>query len=152
MLNDRKKVRQITRFLTGECSPSEQQLIVGLIQSDKQYSDIYYSLRQIWENRIFQVSPDTYDTATAWSKVNKHIEKKQLIIVEKQFLRRITPVGWLKYAASVAALFLISFSVFQLVHENKSTLKSIASGNATSSNVALADGSHIILNNASGYI
>jgi len=137
---------QITSYLAGECSLAEQQLIAGLIESEPEYRTMYLSLRQIWENPVLQPVSDTYNVDSAWLKVSEHINQNQLKVVHHNPAKRILALRFLKYAAGIAAVLLVAFTVFQISSGNKTELKKFASGTAVSSPVALADGSHIVLN------
>jgi len=146
MYKNRSIEVQITSYLAGECSLAEQQLIAGLIQSEPEYQNTYLALKQIWENPALQPRCDTYNVDAAWLKVNRYINDNPLEVVHKKAVKRTITLRLLKYAASIAAVVLVAFTVFQLTRDNKAVLKSYASGNAVSSPVALADGSHIVLN------
>jgi ferric-dicitrate binding protein FerR (iron transport regulator) len=150
MLKSRIIETQITSYLAGECTLTEKQAIAGLIQSDAEYSKAYLALKQIWDNPVLQPVSDTYNVDEAWVNVSRHINTNRLSIVhhspvKKQFALRLL----IKYAASVAAVVLIAFSVYQIARDTKSVMKSIVTGTAISSTVALSDGSHIILNSGS---
>jgi ferric-dicitrate binding protein FerR (iron transport regulator) len=145
MLKTRNIESQITRFLAGECSPAEQQVVEGLIQSDTKYRDAYNARKQIWDNPVLRPVSDTYDVDQAWLNVSRHIHSGPLTVVHRSASRKSIVYKVLKYAASIAAVLLISFSVFQITHDN-TVMKRFASGTAVSSPLALADGSHMVLN------
>lgn len=147
MLKNRKIESQITSYLAGECTQADKQVIDGLIRSDAEYSKTYLNLKQIWDNPILQPVSDSFNIDEAWVKVSRHINDNPLSVVHHQTVKK--PVGImriLKYAASVAAVMLIAFAVFQVSRDSKMVMKSIVSGSAISSPVALSDGSHIVLN------
>jgi len=146
MLKDQNITAQITRFLAGECSPSEQQAVMALVQSDTQYREIFNELKQIWDNPTLTTANDTYDVDSAWKNVNRHIETSSQNLISDRPLKKSVAVRWLKYAASIAALFLIAFTIFQIASPRKSNLKSFASGNDAPKTLALSDGSKIALN------
>jgi transmembrane sensor len=146
MFNKRTIEMQITSYLAGECSLAEQQLIAGLIESEPEYRTIYIALKQIWENPVLQSVSDTYNVDAAWLKVSEHINDNQLKVVHHNPSKRTFTLRFLKYAAGIAAVLLIAFTVFQISVGNKNELKSFASGTSVSSPVALTDGSHIVLN------
>jgi ferric-dicitrate binding protein FerR (iron transport regulator) len=146
MLKNRKIEMQITSYLAGECSPAEQQVIAGLIHTDSDYSEVYAALKQIWDNPLFQPVSENYKVDNAWLNVSKHISDNPLSVVPHSRFRKSGTIRLLKYAASIAAVLMVAFTVFQLSHQNKAVMKSFASGSAVSSPVALSDGSHIVLN------
>jgi transmembrane sensor len=146
MLKNRSIELQITSYLAGECSMSEQQVIAGLIQSEPEYRSTYTSLRQIWENPALQPVTDIYNVDAAWANVSRHMDENSLKIVHQGPVKKTITLRLLKYVASVAAILLLAFTVYQISRDTKTVLKSVASGTAVSSPVALADGSHIVLN------
>jgi ferric-dicitrate binding protein FerR (iron transport regulator) len=149
MLKNRHIESKITSYLAGECTPAEQQVIAGLIQSDNEYRETYNELRQIWDAYAFQNVSDTYDVDAAWSNVNSHIQKNPLSIVHQASTKKPVFLRILKYAASIAAVMVLSFAIFQVTSDKKEIMKTIASGKAGISPVALSDGSHIVLNSGS---
>jgi len=149
MLKNRHIESKITSYLAGECTPAEQQVIAGLIQSDTEYRETYNELRKIWDADAFQNISDTYDVDAAWSKVNSHIHKNPLSIVHQGSTKKPVFLRILKYAASIAAVMVLSFAIFQVTSDKKEIMKTIASGKADISPVALSDGSHIVLNSGS---
>jgi ferric-dicitrate binding protein FerR (iron transport regulator) len=145
MLKNQNMESQITRFLAGECSLEERQVITGLIQSEAKYRDTYTALKQIWDNAVLQPVSGTYNVDQAWSNVGRHLGASPLTVVHRHANRKPAVYRALKYAASIAAVLLIAFSVFQIALDN-TVMKRFASGTAVSSPLALADGSHMVLN------
>jgi len=146
MLKNRNIELQITSFLAGESSPAEQKVIAGLIQTDSEYRDTYNELKRIWDDPLFQPVSDTYNVDNAWLKVSKHVYNQPLSVVQKSVVKPAVTMRLLKYAASIAAILLLGFAIYQVSREADVTMKSLASGNAISSPLALSDGSHITLN------
>ena len=146
MLKNRSIELQITSYLAGECSPADQLLVAGLIQSDAEYRDTYKSLGQIWDNPVLQPHTDTFNVDAAWLNVDKHINENSLHVVLHKPVKKPVTLRLLKYAASIAAVVLISFTVYQITRDNKVILKNFTSGNAISSSLALSDGSNVVLN------
>ncbi len=149
MLKNRNIELQITSFLAGECSLAEQQVISGLIQSDAGYKETYLELKKAWDLPVFQPVSDTYDLDKAWLVVNKHIINNPLSVVQPDTIKMLPYRRLYRYVASIAAVMLIAFTVFQISHGFKTEMKSFASGKAVSSPVLLSDGSHIVLNSGS---
>jgi transmembrane sensor len=149
MLKNRSIELQITSYLAGECTPAEQQAIAGLIATDSTFNSTYLSLKKIWDSPVLQPVTDTFDVDSAWLKVNRHMNESPLTVVHHSPAKKTVTMRLLKYAASIAAVALIAFGVFQISRDSRNALKSFASGNAVSSPVALSDGSHIVLNSSS---
>ena len=149
MLKNRSIELKITSYLAGECTPAEQQVIAGLIQSDAEYRDAHLELKKIWNAPAIQPASDTYNVDAAWLNVSNHINDNALSLVHRNTGKNPIFLQVLKYAAGIAAVLLLAFAVFQLTSDKKEIMKSIASGSAISSPVALSDGSHIVLNSGS---
>ncbi len=149
MLQNRSIELEITRYLAGECTPAEQQVIAGLIQTDPDYLITYHSLKQIWDAPAFQPHSITYNVDAAWLNVNRYITDNPLTVVHHSSGRKPVTLRILKYAAGIAAALVVAISVFLISRESKVMMKSIASGNSISSPVVLSDGSHIVLNKGS---
>ena len=149
MLINRSIGSQITSYLAGECTPSEKLAIDGLIQADEQYRNTYNELKQIWDTPVLQPVTDSYNLDEAWVAVNRHISETPLSVVHQSEIKRPLVLRVLKYAASLAAIFLLAFAVFQLTRSSQKEIKIFASGTAVSSPLALSDGSHIVLNTGS---
>ena len=149
MLENRSIESSITRYLAGECTPAEQQIIAGLIQSDSDYKEAYLSLRKIWDLPALQPVADSYDVDAAWANVNKHISTTPLRVVHHNSFGKPVVMRIFKYAASIAAVLVLAFSGYLMLRETKSVMKSVASGNSITAPVALSDGSRIVLNRGS---
>jgi ferric-dicitrate binding protein FerR (iron transport regulator) len=146
MSENRSIESQITSYIAGECTPAEQQAIAGLISTDQEYKSIYGELRQIWNSPVLLPVTDTFDIDAAWLKVSKHINESPLSVVHQTKAKQPLFMRILYYAASVAAVLLVAFTVYQVSHNNRAVYKSFASGKTVSSPVLLSDGSHIVLN------
>lgn len=149
MLNNRLIESKITSYLAGECTLAEQQVIAGLIQSDTEYRDTYHELKRIWDVPAFNRVADSYDVDAAWKKVNRYISENPLSIVHRQQTRNTFVMRVMKYAASIAAVLLLAFSIYQITSSGKVVMKQLASGSVVTSPIALSDGSHIVLNTGS---
>jgi ferric-dicitrate binding protein FerR (iron transport regulator) len=149
MLNNRLIESKITSYLAGECTPAEQQVISGLIQSDAEYRDVYHELKQIWDIPAFKPVTESYNVDAAWMNVNRYISENPLSIVHRQQTRKTVVMRVMKYVAGIAAVLLVAFSVYQITSGNKVVMKQLASGSAVTSRLALSDGSHIVLNTGS---
>lgn len=135
---------QLTRYLTGECNPAEALVISGLINTDEAYSTAYSQLAKIW-NSVTPAAEDAYDTDQAWNRVNALTSRESLTV---SFRNRFSMRRVVTYVASVAAVLLIGFFVIRTATQPK-PLQSFASAQSVSSPLALADGSHIVLNSNS---
>jgi ferric-dicitrate binding protein FerR (iron transport regulator) len=147
-LKDRDIKNKLTRFIAGECSPEEQRVISGLLDTDHRYRSTYTQLLKTWEFTV-PVSPgDSFDIDQAWSRVEARIAKPapKVVSISGHSSARVRKVA--SYALRVAAVLLIGIAVFQLFNSRESML-SYSSGNSASAPVTLADGSHIYLNNTS---
>ena len=153
-LKNRKIVNDITRFITGECTPDESRVISGLIDADKEYKREYNELNQVWSKAVIYNGStmsegiDTFDVDAAWSKVDARISQEPAKIIRNihpatRNFQRITG-----YVLKVAAVILIGLAVYQLMVP-RTTEKTFASGKAVSSPLSLADGSTIYLNSSS---
>ncbi len=149
MSKNRSIELEITTYLAGECSPSDQQVIGGLIQTDAEYRDAYLALKQIWDSPVLQPDTDTYNVDAAWSNVNRHISATPLKVVHSGPSQKHMAFRILKYAAGIAAVMLIFFSVFQVSQSNHKFIISSALKNGIAVPVALSDGSHISLHSGS---
>jgi len=146
MSENRSIESQITSYLAGECTPAEQQAIAGLIQHDTEYRDTYNSLRQIWESSALLPVSETYDVDAAWLTVGKHISENPLTVIRHSQAKKPLVIRIVRYAASIAAVLLLAFAVYQVTRDTNKVLKQVASGNTVSTPVSLADGSQIVLN------
>ncbi len=145
MLKNRNIESQLTNYLAGECTPAEQLEIEVLIQSDSEINNTYNELKQVWDNSVSHSTNDVYDIDSAWVNVDKHINNKVVATVNQSIIKK--PIlRFIKYAASIAAVFVIAFAVYQFFYNNTLVTKSFASGNAVSSALQLADGSKVVLN------
>ena len=148
MYKNRSIELQITSYLAGECSPAEKQVIAGLIQSDLKYRTAYLALKQIWDNPVLRPVSDTYNIDGAWLNVSRHISDTHLSVVHNGNVKRAIGSRMLRFAAGIAAVLLIAFTVFNITRDNN-VMKRFASGTEVSSPIALSDGSHIVLNSGS---
>jgi transmembrane sensor len=146
MLKNRSIELKITSYLAGECTPAEQQAIAGLIATDQEYKNTYLALKKIWDSPVLQPVTETFDVDAAWLNVNRHMGESPFTIIHQAPVARTITMRVLKYAASIAAVVLIAFAVFQITRDNHNVMKSFASGTDISSPLALSDGSHIVLN------
>ena len=138
---------QITKYLAGECSLTEEIAISGLIQSDDAYRAVYNELSQVW-NGVACQQDDTYDIDQAWANVSSRIAEQPLKVIHRSGLSLVSFRRVAVYASSVAAALIIGLIVFQLVNRDK-PLQTFASLQSMKAPVALSDGSHIVLNSNS---
>jgi ferric-dicitrate binding protein FerR (iron transport regulator) len=145
MLINRNIETDISNYLAGECDASEKLVISGLIQSDPDYRAAYAEMKQIWENAVLHSYSDTYDVDAAWKNVNRHMVKKPLKVIHRQTEKMFFTWRFQKYAAGIAAILLVGFSLLIISRMNK-PLKTFASGIAQTGKLTLSDGSKLTLN------
>ena len=136
---------QLTNYLAGECTPVERLEIEVLIQSDTEVESTYNELKQVWDNATPQLVADAYNVDSAWENVRNHINKKPVVAVNQKSIKKPI-VRLVRYAASIAAVFLLAFTVYQVFYNKTVTTINFASGNTVSSDLLLADGSKVVLN------
>ena len=145
MFKNRNIESQLTNYLAGECTPAERLEIEVLIQSDSEINNTYIELKQVWDSSVPLYFNDVYNTDSAWVNVDRHINTKAGATVNHSVIKK--PIlRFIKYAASIAAVFVLAFAVYQVFYSNTIATKSFASGNAVSSALQLADGSKLVLN------
>ena len=145
MSKNRNIEAQLTNYLAGECTPAERLEIEVLIQADIEVESTYNDLKKVWDNVGPQLNDDAYNVDSAWVNVSNHINKKPVVADSHKFIKKPI-VRLVRYAAGIAAVFLLAFTVYQVFYNNTLTTKSFASGNTVSSALRLADGSSVILN------
>jgi ferric-dicitrate binding protein FerR (iron transport regulator) len=145
MPKNRNIESQLTNYLAGECTPAEQLEIEVLIQSDSETKAVYNGLKQVWDNAVPQFENEVYNVDSAWEHVGKHIDAKPLGAIKHNIAQK--PVlRFIKFAASIAAALILSFTVYQVYNNTSGATKVFASGKAVSSALQLADGSKLFLN------
>lgn len=149
MLNNRFIEDQITSYLAGECTPEEELAIGGLIHTDSEYKETYAAFSKIWNTPVLQPVKDSYDVDSAWLKVSSKTVYRPMTVVHHERSRKPAVMRVLKYAASIAAVLLLAFTIYQISRDNSVVLKTYATGKQVSSPLALSDGSNIVLNSGS---
>ncbi|NVO21060.1 MAG: FecR domain-containing protein [Bacteroidetes bacterium] len=146
-IHNRKIVSEITRYITGDCTPDDRRVISGLIDTDPLYQQEYKELNQVWNHTGIKSIP-VFDVNVAWSSVEERISK-----APSRRIHRIQPVHnqvrkIAGYALRIAAVLLIGIAIFQFLVPHTS-FKTIASGTSVAAPLSLADGSTIFLNSSS---
>lgn len=138
---------ELTRYLSGECTPEESRAISGLIESDKRYNKLYKQLSGTWKLTEPKAAGFSFNADLAWENLNTRIVEqpvKVIPIVRHHRKNKALTANLLK----IAAVLLIGFGIFQWVVFNN-PMKSINSEGTSTVPVELCDGSKVFLNSSS---
>jgi transmembrane sensor len=139
--------RELTRYLSGECTMEESRVISGLIESDKRYSVLFKQLSETWKMTAPKAADFSFNADHAWDVLNNRISEqtiKVIPIVKPQRNNKALTANLLK----IAAVLLIGFGIFQWVVFNN-PMKSVNSDGVSTVPVELSDGSKVFLNSSS---
>lgn len=147
MLNRNIK-NNVTRFLSGNCTPEENTVISGLIASDKTYARYYRELSTLWNHLDTGAGETEFDVEAALVNVMEKITAKPLSVTHKKERKLLPFTRWSYYVAGAAAVLMIGLMIFNTVTYEK-PLKTLASGTTSMAPLNLSDGSSLFLNSRS---
>lgn len=151
LLSDHHIKSELTRYISGECTPEESSVIMSRIEMDGNYNTLYKELSGAWNLTLPSEMDHTFNVDQAWEVLNSRIDSlpaTRKVITHAVSKKRIVPVRALYNVVKVAAVLLIGIVIFQLV-VNRNPLKTVSSDINSVVPVKLADGSGIFLNSGS---
>lgn len=136
----------LLRFLLGEASQDEIQLVTNWLQLSEENQKLLDSYEAIWaETGKLTPNPVAVDTLSAWNKISERVdqfesEKTKTISLKSRFI-------WL--SSSAAAVILVLFGIYQLLIK-PDTIHNLQIASAVEIvKDSLPDGTQIALNNNS---
>lgn len=130
----------MVRFLAGECSFDEQELLEKWLKQSDENQKIFDDCKKIWEfqpeNTAIKINADA-----AWKEVERRIGNDAHSVSQK-----IRPV-WYLSAVAAAVLFLLGFYIL-MINTQPNQVQFFANQN-TSEPMILPDNSQVFLNNGS---
>ncbi len=141
----------IWRYLKGELSASEEKEVQTWYHSNSTNQDLFNEIRLLWLNS----EPDDHIEINAqadFDYILKGITQKTSADVAEKNISFLNK-SWFKYAASIAALLVVAYTVAVSVvfwkEDNSNLYTEISTQKGKQTEIVLADGTHVWLNSAS---
>ncbi len=143
----------IYKNLKGEISPPESARLQEWLDSNPEHQEIERNLRMDWElsgNYEPQIMVDDIDLDEEYAKLQNRIQADEPTeeAVVKSIPQSRSSGSWMKYAAAVALLLVVTFVLFQQFADTSIPLATLES-NEKIETVTLPDGTQVTLNHHS---
>jgi transmembrane sensor len=107
------------KYLSGNSSPEEVELLESLVKSDNQKKKLFYEIKKSWN--LAATSKSNFDTAKAWEKISTQISDNQ-----NDNVKSLYPQNFIRKAMRIAAAVLIlvvgSFVAYYFTQHKEKTL------------------------------
>lgn len=145
----------LTKYVTGQCSHREEEVIHEWMQMDSKHEEFVLFLRKIWTNS--SQPDDDWDVDASWERLNEEYDlpfaRKQLSVTRKRYKN-----GWYRWAAVAASAAIVVFTLFSLdlilpgEPTDEVAYREIITNNGQRTHLNLNDGSTVVLNAGSKLI
>ncbi len=139
------EIQQLVSYVTGNCSPDEQQAVISWVKLSKDNEKLYADYKMIWESTNSKKQSNLIDVDAKWEDFKSRSNfEEELEVAQKFTLKR-----FLLNASKVAAAVILMFSVWMLIdnEEVAETVYYTAETTQLDAPYLLPDGSKVVLNN-----
>ena len=138
----------LLRFLTKTCTQEELGEVAKWISEDKANADWLFGMEDIWAAKNVIRYSDRKEIDTAFRRFTQTVTE----LKPKQAVKRQLYTNWMKYAAAVAIVFLLTANIYQAFRnkssdEVASSIIEVPVGQRVT--ITLADGTRVWLNSGS---
>ncbi|MDU1905522.1 MAG: FecR family protein [Dysgonomonas sp.] len=141
-LNDEIIEQLITKYLAGEISSEEKEILEKGLDENEEYRKLFYHLKNIWEVANPPFNPNDIDTSKAYENIKPHIRKKS---------KKVDFIIYWQRIASIMLLPLLALSAYFILKDSgkieySETFQEIFTPYGSRSLIDLPDGSKVWLN------
>lgn len=145
----------LIRFLTHRCTPEELKEVDEWIVADQANAGWLFEMERIWSFKDELRFSDKREIETAYacfiSCLQGKEEKLNVVNMNKVYTAPVY-LSWIKYAAAVILIGLLSFNLYFLVKEEPVSMNMVEVPNGQRASLTLSDGTKVWLNSHSKFI
>lgn len=139
----------LIRFLTHRCLPEEIKVVDEWIASDQANADWLFEMERIWSLKDELRFMDNQEIKAAYNRFIAGLQKKEEVI--SVIPKRPAYLSWIKYAAAVVLIGLLSINLYLLSREEPSSMNIVEVPNGQRVSLTLSDGTKVWLNSLSKF-
>lgn len=139
----------LIRFLTHRCTPEEMKEVDRWITADQANADWLFEMERIWTLKDQLRFSDQQEIEMAYARFMSGLQEKDREV--KTIRKRPVYLSWIKYAAAIVLVGLLSTNLYFLVKEKPSTMNTVEVPNGQRASLTLSDGTKVWLNSHSKF-
>lgn len=139
----------LIRFLTHRCTPEEIKEIDQWIAASQANADWLFEMERIWSLKDQLRFSDKQKIEMAYARFMSGLQEKETKVQIVQ--RRSAYIVWLKYAAAIVLIGLLSTNLFYQLREEPVAMNMVEVPNGQRVSLTLSDGTKVWLNSHSKF-
>ncbi|WFE86068.1 FecR family protein [Parabacteroides chongii] len=139
----------LIRFLTHRCTPEEIKEIDQWIAASQANADWLFEMERIWSLKDQLRFSDKQEIEMAYARFMSGLQEKETKVQIVQ--RRSAYIVWLKYAAAIVLIGLLSTNLFYQLREEPVAMNMVEVPNGQRVSLTLSDGTKVWLNSHSKF-
>lgn len=137
----------LIRFLTHRCPPEEMKEVDQWITADQANADWLFEMERIWSLKDQLRFSDQQEIEMAYERFMSGLQEKDREV--KTIRKHPVYLSWIKYAAVILLVGLLSTNLYFLVKEKPSAMNMVEVPNGQRASLTLSDGTKVWLNSHS---
>lgn len=139
----------LIRFLTHRCTPEEIETVDQWIAADQANADWLFEMERIWSLKNQLRFSDRQEIEMAYARFMSGLEEKDIKVETSR--KRPVYISWMKYAAAIVLIGLLSTNLYFLLQEEPSFMNMVEVPNGQRASLTLSDGTKVWLNSHSKF-
>ena len=139
----------LIRFVTHRCTPEEIKEIDQWIAASQANADWLFEMERIWSLKDQLRFSDKQEIEMAYARFMSGLQEKETKVQIVQ--RRSAYIVWLKYAAAIVLIGLLSTNLFYQLREEPVAMNMVEVPNGQRVSLTLSDGTKVWLNSHSKF-
>lgn len=139
----------LIRFLIHRCTSEEIKVVDQWIASDQANADWLFEMERIWSLKDQLRFSDKQEVERAYARFMSGLQEKEVKVEISR--RRPVYISWMKYAAAIVLIGLLSTNLYFLLQEQPSSMNTIEVPNGQRTSLTLSDGTKVWLNSHSKF-
>ena len=139
----------LIRFLIHRCTSEEIKVVDQWSASDQANADGLCEMERIWSLKDQLRFSDKQEVERAYARFMSGLQEKEVKVEISR--RRPVYISWMKYAAAIVLIGLLSTNLYFLLQEQPSSMNTIEVPNGQRASLTLSDGTKVWLNSHSKF-
>lgn len=138
----------LIRFLTHRCTPEEIEEVDRWIAANQANADWLFEMERIWSLKDQLRFSDKQEIEMAYARFMSGLQEKD---IRMETVRKRPYLFWMKYAAAILLIGLLSTNLYFLLKEEPSSMNMVEVPNGQRVSLTLSDGTKVWLNSHSKF-
>lgn len=138
----------LIRFLTHRCTPEEIEEVDRWIAANQANADWLFEMERIWSLKDQLRFSDKQEIEMAYARFMSGLQEKDIKV---ETSRKSSYLSWIKYAAAIIMIGLLSTNLYFLLQEEPSSMNIVEVPNGQRVSLTLSDGTKVWLNSHSKF-